>query len=97
MGTYQQDQARDDHGRWTSGGQGPSQRRGEIVRLNQRLDARRYGVTRDFGPAARYVENKPAPAHGAAIAKATGGKTLAQLSAAGTNPAMPPPKIGGQS
>jgi hypothetical protein len=34
-------------------------------------------------------------AHTAGIHAATAGNTLAQLSAAGTNPAIPPPKIGG--
>ncbi len=34
-------------------------------------------------------------AHTAGIHDATMGKTLAQLSAAGTNPNIPPPKIGG--
>jgi len=34
-------------------------------------------------------------AHTVALHQATAGKTLAQLSAAGTNPAIPPPKIGG--
>ena len=35
-------------------------------------------------------------AHTSGIHKATKGKTLAQLSAAGTNPNIPPPTIGGR-
>jgi hypothetical protein len=74
---YQQDQARDGHGRWTSGGTGPSQARAERVQLNQRLDARNRSLTYGFGPAARAVENKPAPAaHLAAVHAATAGKRL---------------------
>ena len=95
---YQQDQARDSHGRFASGGQGPSQRRAEIIALNQRLDARNRSRTFGFGPAARTIENTPAPAgaHTTGIETATTGKTLAQLSAMGTNPNIPPPKLGGQ-
>jgi hypothetical protein len=91
---YQQEQARDDHGRWTSGGQGPSQARAERVRLNQRLDARNRSLTYGFGPKARTMENTPAPAvHTTGIENATAGKTLAQLSAMGATTA----KVGGQS
>jgi hypothetical protein len=76
---YQQDQARDDHGRFASGGAGASQARAERVALNQRLDARNRSLTYGFGPAARAVENKPAPAaHLAAVHAATAGKTLAR-------------------
>jgi len=89
---YSQEQARDERGRFASGGQGPSQSRAERVALNQRLDARNRSLTYGFGPKARTMENKPA--HTAGIETATAGKTLAQLSAAGTNPAIPPPKIG---
>ena len=65
---YQQDQARDDHGRFASGGAGASQARAERVALNQRLDARNRSLTYGFGPAA----------HTAAIHAATAGKTLAR-------------------
>ena len=85
---YQQEQARDERGRWTSGGQGPSQARAERVALNQRLDARNRSLTYGFGPKARTMENKPAPAaHQAGVAAATGGKTLAQVSAMGATTA----------
>ena len=95
---YQQEQARDDHGRFASGGQGPSQAKAERVALNQRLDARNRSLTYGFGPKARTMENTPAPAvHTAGIESAVNGKTLAQISAEGTNPAIPPPKIGGAS
>ena len=104
---YQQDQARDDHGRFASGGAGASQARSERVALNQRLDARNRSLTYGFGPAARAVENKPAPAaHTAGIESAVNGKsldaknaanlsqfTLAQLSARGATTA----KVGGAS
>jgi hypothetical protein len=104
---YQQDQARDSNGRFASGGAGASQARAERVALNQRLDARNRSLTYGFGPAARAVENKPAPAaHTSAIESATSGKsldaknvanhsafTLAQLSAMGATTA----KVGGQS
>ena len=86
MEAYQQDQARDAHGRWTSGGIGPSQRRAEVVALNRRLDARNRSRTFDFGPAARAVENKPA--HMAGIESATAGKTLARGSAMGATTAQ---------
>jgi hypothetical protein len=92
---YSQEQARDENGRFASGGQGPSQARAERVALNQRLDARNRSLTYGFGPKARTMENTPTPAHGAGIDMATAGKTIAQLSAAGTNPNIPPPKIGG--
>ena len=75
---YQQDQARDDHGRFASGGAGASQARAERVALNQRLDARNRSLTYGFGPAARAVENKPAPAAHIAAVQATAGKTLAR-------------------
>lgn len=92
---YQQEQARDDHGRWTSGGQGPSQARAERVALNQRLDARNRSLTYGFGPKARTMENKPAPAaHQAGIESAVNGKTLAQVSAMGATTAQ---VKGGQS
>lgn len=87
---YQQEQARDDHGRWTSGGQGPSQRRAEIVALNQRLDARNRSKTFGFGPAARTMEKG---AHTAGVEAATAGKTLAQVSAMGATQA----KVGGNN
>lgn len=81
---FQQEQARDERGRWTSGGVGPSQRRAEIVALNQRLDARNRSRTYGFGPAARVVENKSAPAvHQTGVEAATAGKTLAEVSAMG--------------
>jgi hypothetical protein len=77
------------------------------VALNQRLDARNRSLTYGFGPAARAVENKPAPAaHTAGIESAVNGKsldaknaanlsqfTLAQLSARGATTA----KVGGAS
>jgi hypothetical protein len=89
---YQQEQARDDHGRWISGGQGPSQSRAERVALNQRLDARNRSLTYGFGPKARTMENTPAPAaHTAGIESAVNGKTLAQVSAMGATTA----KVGG--
>jgi hypothetical protein len=89
---YSQEQARDDHGRFASGGQGPSQARAERVALNQRLDARNRSLTYGLGPAARTVENKPAAgAHTAGIESATAGKTLAQVSAMGATTA----KVGG--
>jgi len=91
--TYSQEQARDDHGRFASGGQGPSQSRAERIALNQRLDARNRSLTYGFGPKARAMENKEAPAHAAGIETATQGKTLAQLSAMGATTA----KVGGQS
>lgn len=84
---YSQEQARDDHGRFASGGQGPSQARAERVALNQKLDARNRSLTYGFGPAARTVENKPAGAHTAGIELATAGKTLAQVSAMGATTA----------
>jgi hypothetical protein len=86
---YSQEQARDERGRFASGGQGPSQARAERVALNQKLDARNRSLTYGFGPAARTVENKPA--HGAGIESAVNGKTLAQLSAMGATTA----KVGG--
>lgn len=61
--------------------------------LNRRLDARNRSLTYGFGPAARYVENKPAGAHTTGIDNATAGKTLAQVSAMGATTA----KVGGQS
>lgn len=76
MSSYQQDQARDNIGRFASGGQGGSQARAERVALNQKLDARNRSLTFGFGPAARTMENKPA-AHTAAIHTATAGKSLA--------------------
>lgn len=77
MASFQQDQARDDHGRFASGGAGASQARSERVALNQRLDARNRSLTYGFGPAARAVENKPAPAaHTASIERAVNGKSL---------------------
>ncbi len=104
---YQQEQARDYHGRFASGGQGPSQARAERVALNQWLDARNRSLTYGFGPAARAVENKPAPAaHTVGIESAVNGKsldakvtanhsayTLAQMSALGATTA----KVGGAS
>jgi hypothetical protein len=82
--SYQQEQARDDHGRWASGGRGASQAKGERVALNQKLDARNRSLTYGFGPAARTVENRPAPAaHTSGIETAVNGKTLADVSAAG--------------
>jgi hypothetical protein len=95
---YSQEQARDERGRFASGGQGQSQARAERVALNQRLDARNRSLTYGFGPKARTMENKEAlAAHTSGIESAVNGKTLAQLSAEGTNPAIPPPKIGGAS
>jgi hypothetical protein len=88
---YQQEQARDDHGRFAPGGQGPSQARAERVALNQRLDARNRSLTYGFGPKARTMENTPAPAHAAGIETAVNGKTLAQVSAMGATTA----KVGG--
>lgn len=90
---YQQEQARDERGRWTSGGVGPSQRRAEIIALNQRLDGRNRSRTYGFGPAARAVENKSAPAgaHTTGINNVTAGKTLAQVGAMGATTA----KVGG--
>jgi hypothetical protein len=89
------DQNRDEYGRFASGN-GPSQAKAERVALNQKLDARNRSLTYGFGPAARAVENKsPTGAHTAGIDKATQGRTLAQLSAAGTNQAFPPPTIKG--
>jgi hypothetical protein len=88
MANYQQDQARDDHGRFASGGAGPSQARSERVALNQRLDARNRSLTYGFGPAARTMENKPAPAaHTAAIESAVNGKRLDAKVAAFGGPA----------
>lgn len=97
LGPAMQEQARSGRGRFVSGGIGKSQRRAEITALNTRLDARNRSRTFDFGPAARYMENTPAPAHQTGVETATAGKTLAQVSAEGTNPAMPQPKLGGQS
>lgn len=92
---YSQEQARDERGRWTSGGVGPSQARAERVKLNQQLDARNRSRTYGFGPAARYVENKPAPAaHQMGVEAATAGKTLAEVSAMGATTATV--KAGGQ-
>jgi hypothetical protein len=90
---YSQEQARDERGRWTSGGQGPSQARAERVALNQKLDARNRSLTYGFGPLARTMENRPAPAgaHTAGIEAATAGKTLAEVSAMGATTA----KVGG--
>ena len=78
---YQQDQARDGHGRWTSGGAGPSQARAEHIAINQRLDARNRASppTHDFGPAARTARAAPplpAGAHTSAIMQATAGRSL---------------------
>ncbi len=39
--SYSQDQARGPDGKWTSGGQGPSQARAERVKLNRQLDERK--------------------------------------------------------
>jgi hypothetical protein len=105
MSSYQQDQARDDHGRFASVGAGASQAKSERVALNQKLDARNRSLTYGFGPAARAVENKPAPAaHTVSIESAVNGKsldaknaanhsnfTLAQMSALGATKA----KVGG--
>ena len=55
-------------------GVGPSQRRAEIVKLNQRLDARNRSRTGLFGPAAKAIVGG---AHSAGIHAATVGKTLA--------------------
>lgn len=88
MGSFAQEQARDYHGRWTSGGEGPSQARGERVKLNEQLDARNRSRTGLFGPAAKAVIGG---AHSAAIHQATAGKTLAQVSAMGATTA----KVGG--
>lgn len=77
MAAFNQEQARDSIGRFASGGVGPSQRRAEIVALNQRTDARNRSNTHDFGPARRFVENKPAPAaHQIGVLTATAGKSL---------------------
>jgi hypothetical protein len=43
MSSYQQDQARDNHGRFASGGAGKSQNRAERVQLGKQLDARKAG------------------------------------------------------
>ena len=102
---YSQEQARDERGRFASGGQGQSQARAERVALNQRLDARNRSLTYGFGPKARTMENTPAPAaHTSGIEFAVNGKsldaknvanhsafTLAQLSAMGATTA----KVGG--
>jgi hypothetical protein len=85
---FGQEQPRDERGRFASGATGPSQSRAERITLNQRLDARNRSRTYGFGPAARYVENTPAPgAHTVGINNATAGKTLAQLSAMGATTA----------
>lgn len=84
MAAYMQEQARDYHGRWTSAGQGMSQRRAEIVKLNEQLDARNRSRTGLFGPAAKAVIGG---AHSAGIHAATAGKTLAQVSAMGATTA----------
>jgi hypothetical protein len=89
---YSSSQERDEFGRFASNS-GPSQSKAERIALNQKLDARNRSLTYGFGPAARAVENKGA--HTAGIDKATQGRTLAQLSAAGTNQAFPPPTIKG--
>jgi len=93
---YAQDQARDENGRFASGGVGPSQSRAERIALNERLDARSRSLplTHDFGPAARAVRAAPplpTGAHTAALLQAVNGKTLAQLSAMGATTA----KVGG--
>ena len=88
MSNFQQDQARDERGRFASGGQGPSQARAERVALNQRLDARNRSLTYGFGPKARTMENKEAPAHTRGVEAATAGKTLAQVSAMGATTAQ---------
>ena len=77
---YQQDQARDERGRFASGGAGPSQARAERVALNTRLDARNRSLppTHDFGPAAAVARG----AHTAAIEQATAGRSLDAKNAA---------------
>jgi hypothetical protein len=84
---YSQEQARDERGRFASGGQGPSQSRAERVALNQRLDARNRSLTYGFGPKARTMENTPAAAHTSGIESAVNGKTLAEVSAMGATTA----------
>ncbi len=56
---YSQEQARDDHGRWTSGGQGSSQARAEKVALNRKIDQRKFSPrnNRPFGPVAQLKKN----------------------------------------
>ncbi len=50
---YSQSQARGPDGKWTSGGQGPSQARAERVKLNRQLDERKTTApsTRPWGAA----------------------------------------------
>jgi hypothetical protein len=84
---YSQEQARDENGRFASGGAGPSQARAERVALNTRLDARNRSLppTHDFGPAARVTRGSPplpTGAHTSAIEQATAGKSLDAKNAA---------------
>jgi hypothetical protein len=87
---YGQEQPRDERGRFASGAIGPSQSRAERIALNQRLDARNRSKTYGFGPAARYMENKPAPGAGAHTTgiQNIGSKTLAEVSAIGATSAQ---------
>jgi hypothetical protein len=57
--------------------------------------ANKYGTNAPSEAAVRAAMQTGA--HTAGIHQATMGRTLAQTSAAGTNPAIPPPKIGGAS
>jgi hypothetical protein len=80
---YSSEQPRDEHGRWASFG-APSEACAERIRLGQEN-------TPSEGQVRLAMQ---APARQSGIHDATLGKTLAEVSAEGTNPGIPPPKEG---